>query len=98
MRDMPVFEWDEKKNAWLKETRDISFEEIVLAIENDNLLDTLPHPNQVKYPHQHIYIVAIREYIYCVPFVRKDTRTLFLKTVYPSRIAKQRYQSKKSEL
>ena len=95
---MPVFEWDEEKNAWLKATRDISFEEIVLAIENDNLLDTLPHPNQVKYPHQNIYIVAIREYIYCVPFVRKDTYTLFLKTIYPSRIAKQLYQSKKSGL
>ncbi len=95
---MLVFEWSDKKNAQLKTERNVSFEDVVLAIEGVGLRDTVPHPNQKKYPHQQMYIVVIRGYIYCVPFVRKNATTLFLKTVYPSRAAKSLYQSKKTDV
>ena len=36
---MKYFDWDVKKNEILRETRNISFEEIVFAIANDKLLD-----------------------------------------------------------
>ena len=49
---MKYFEWNEEKNKWLKENRNISFEEIVFFIENGGLLDTYEHPNtnKDKYP------------------------------------------------
>jgi hypothetical protein len=46
----------EEKNKWIKENRNISFEEIVFLIENGGLLDTYKHPNKEKYPRQSIFI------------------------------------------
>lgn len=46
------YDWDEEKNFKLKFQRDVSFEEVQLAIEEGKLLDTKDHPNKVKYPHQ----------------------------------------------
>ncbi|KKL74775.1 hypothetical protein LCGC14_2061500, partial [marine sediment metagenome] len=37
--NMKGFEWNDGKNKWLKEHRNISFEEIVFFIENDGMLD-----------------------------------------------------------
>jgi len=42
---MKPFRWNHDKNEALKIERSISFEEIVLAIEADGLLDQLRHPN-----------------------------------------------------
>ncbi|OAD20070.1 hypothetical protein THIOM_004251 [Candidatus Thiomargarita nelsonii] len=52
---MKDFEWNEEKNQWIKENRNISFEEIVFFIENGGLLDTYKHPNKEKYPRQSIF-------------------------------------------
>lgn len=49
---MKPFRWNHAKNETLKIERVISFEEIVLAIEADGLLDELRHPNREKYPNQ----------------------------------------------
>ena len=87
---MKYFDWDERKNNLLKETRDISFEEIVLAIANERLLEVLEHTNKQKYPNQKIFIVDIRDYAYIVPFV-EDEEKYFLKTIYPSREATKKY-------
>jgi hypothetical protein len=46
------FRWDPDKNERLKAGREISFEEIVAAIEEDGLKDILVHPNQRRYPGQ----------------------------------------------
>ncbi len=35
---MKDFEWNEEKNQWIKENRNISFEEIVFFIENGGCL------------------------------------------------------------
>ena len=79
-----VFDWNNDKNQLLKEERDISFERIVVAIEEDHLLDILEHPNKEKYSNQFLLLVEIDEYVYVAPCViEKDV--CFLKTIFPSR-------------
>lgn len=84
------FRYSPEKNSKLKLERGISFEEIIAAIDNDQLLDILDHPNQDKYGHQRIYVVDVKGYIYLVPFVESDEE-IFLKTIIPSRKAKRKY-------
>jgi len=90
---MKYLDWDDNKNNLLKETRDISFEEIVLSLSNNKLLEIVEHPNKLKYPNQKMFIVEVRDYAYIVPFV-EDEEKYFLKTIYPSREATKKYLSK----
>ena len=90
---MKYFAWDEDKNNLLKETRNISFEEIILSLSNNKLLEVVGHPNKQKYPNQRIFIVEVRDYAYIVPFV-EDEEKYFLKTIYPSREATKKYLNK----
>ena len=83
---MKHFDWVEEKNRLLKEQRNISFEEIIMAIANNQLLDTVEHPNKEKYLNQKIFIVEVKNYVYIVPFV-ESSKSYFLKTIYPSRKA-----------
>lgn len=87
---MKPFRWNHEKNGALKIERHISFEEIVLAIEADGLLDELRHPNRDKYPNQFVLVVALDEYVYLVPYV-EETDYYFLKTIIPSRKATRDY-------
>jgi len=48
------------------------------------LLDEIAHPKKDDYPHQRIFIVAIENYVYLVPYVETEDE-LFLKTIIPSR-------------
>jgi uncharacterized DUF497 family protein len=79
-----IFNWDDEKNERLQKERNISFEVIVLAIENDQLLDVLVHPNPEKYKDQKLYLVAVGDYVYIVPF-REENEEIFLITIFPSR-------------
>lgn len=79
-----IFNWNEEKNLLLREQRGVGFEDVLLAIEEEKVMDVIPHPNQEKYPHQRIYIIDILGYIYYVPFVKNETE-IFLKTIIPSR-------------
>ncbi len=87
---MKPFRWSHEKNERLKAERNISFEEIVLAIEADGLLDIVVHANPGKYPRQRMFIVAVEQYAYLVPFV-EEVDHYFLKTVIPSRKATRDY-------
>lgn len=87
---MKPFRWNHDKNEVLKKDREISFEEVVLAIEADGLLDELQHPNPDKYPNQSILVVALEGYVYLVPYVEEQDY-YFLKTVIPSRKATRDY-------
>jgi len=89
---MKTFRWNHDKNEILKEERGVSFEEIVLSVEEDGLLDILRHPNPDKYPGQRLLVVKLRDYVYLVPFV-EDTDYFFLKTIIPSRKATRDYLS-----
>jgi hypothetical protein len=79
----------------LKSERDISFEEIVLAIEEGGLKDLLAHQNQRRYAGQIVLVVAYRDYVYLVPSVEESTH-YFLKTIIPSRKATRDYLGKES--
>lgn len=87
---MKPFRWNHGKNEVLKKDRGISFEEIVLTIEADGLLDELQHPNPEKYPNQSILVVTLEGYVYLVPYVEEQDY-YFLKTVIPSRKATRDY-------
>ena len=87
---MKIFVWDQKKNEKLKQERDISFEDVLVAIQSGKLLDRLKHPNKKKYPGQIILIVEICEYVYLIPCVEDDEK-FFLKTIIPSRKATKHY-------
>ncbi len=83
-------QWSEDKNKILKKERIVVFEDIVIAIENDRVLDIVNHTNIEKYPNQKMLIVNINNYAYIVPFVR-DEKGIFLKTIIPSRKMTKRY-------
>lgn len=87
---MKYFDWDKKKNEKIKVERNISFDEVLLAIEKKDVLVITKHPNEKKYPNQRMYIVKINDYAYMVPFV-EDEEKVFLKTIIPSRKATKHY-------
>ena len=80
------YAFDPEKNAWLMQERGISFEQIIALIESGKLIQVLEHPDKKKYPNQLLYEVDVDGYVHVVPVV-KEGRTLFLKTIYPSRKA-----------
>ncbi len=81
------YDFDPEKNAWLIRERGISFDQIIALIDAGKLIRVLEHPDQEKYPGQLLYEVDVDGYVHIVPVVRQDDRTLFLKTIYPSRKA-----------
>ena len=89
-----VFDWDEEKNAKLKEQRSISFEEIILCIYEDRIVDVIRNPNEEKYPDQFMYLISYNSYIYVVPFAKNEEKQeIFLKTIFPSRFYTKQYLS-----
>ena len=84
------FSWSQEKNESLQKERGISFEEILFHFERGDLLDIVEHPNQRRYPGQRVFVVAIGDYAYLVPFVESEDE-IFLKTIIPSRQATKRY-------
>ena len=84
------FEWNEEKNRWLKECRNVSFEDVLLSIEGGKLLDIVPHFNPSRYPNQKIMILTIHHYTYYVPYV-EDEKKIFLKNIIPSRKYHKKY-------
>ena len=88
------YEFSADKNQQLIKERRVGFEDVIVALANGKLLDTISHFNIAKYPNQEIYIIDINEYVYLVPFVRKDKQTVFLKTIFPSRKLTKKYLNK----
>lgn len=87
---MKSYNWDPSKNEKLKVERNISFEEVVLHIEQGDEVDVFEHPNQERYPGQKISVVLIEGYAYLVPYIESETE-IFLKTIIPSRKATKKY-------
>jgi uncharacterized DUF497 family protein len=87
---MRIFRWDNEKNEWLKENRGVSFEQVVILMEREDVLETIEHPNQERYPGQKIATIWINNYAYLVPYVQESDE-IFLKTVIPSRKATNKY-------
>ncbi|HED13547.1 MAG TPA: DUF4258 domain-containing protein [Gammaproteobacteria bacterium] len=91
---MKPITWNSEKNSHLRAERGISFEDVVFHIMTGDILDTIEHPNQARYPGQQIHLLAIEGYVYLVPFVETD-KEVFLKTVIPSRKATKVYRGAK---
>ncbi len=83
-----VFDWDDDKNAKLREERGVSFEAVVSQIEQGELIAIVE--GQGKYSHQRQYVLVMDNYVYVVPFVESEEK-IFLKTIMPSRKLTKRY-------
>jgi len=87
-----TYNWNDDKNEELKQKRKISFEEIVICLNEKRIQAVLEHPNKKKYPNQYLYLIEYNKYIYVVPFIEsKDENEIFLKTIYPSREYTRKY-------
>lgn len=80
---MKRIEWNEDKNKQLQVERNLSFEAIVVAIEQGKLIDIVPNPSS-HHAHQNVLVVEIDNYLVLVPFV-EDEEKIFLKTAFRSR-------------
>ncbi len=87
---MKPINWNSEKNRKLIGERGISFEDVVFCLQSGGLLDDGDHPNKANYPHQRLFIVAIDEYAYLVPYVENEEE-IFLETIIPSRKATKQY-------
>lgn len=85
-----IFEYSPEKNAYLKSTRNISFEEIIEVLDTIWPIHDEIHTDDDRYPNQRIFYVHVRDYIYRVPYVPNGEKA-FLKTIYPSRLATKRF-------
>lgn len=83
--------WDPEKNERLKAEGGLSFEDVVFHMQAGDILDTFDHPDQRRYPGQHVHAIAIEDYVFLVPFVESDDE-VFLKTIIPSRKATKKYR------
>jgi len=81
-----TFVWDEAKNAVLKRTRGVGFEDVTRAYAERGSVWVRDHPKQDKYPGQKLLAVLIDDYVYIAPY-EETKETIGLKTLYPSRKA-----------
>ena len=93
---MKPITWNYNKNDLLKDQRSISFEDVVFHILSGDILETIDHPNQERYPEQQIHVIDIENYVYLVPFVESEEE-VFLKTIIPSRKATKKYLGVKND-
>ena len=77
---MITYNWNKDKNILLKKTRGISFEQVVMHIENGDLIDIIKHPNSQKYANQKILVININNYI-CFIIQRQRDRCRLVKRI-----------------
>ncbi len=80
-------EWNCEKNRLLKETRNVSFEEVLAEIKAGRFAG--PEKNPAREGQKRI-IVSLHGYPFAVPFVETENGGWFLKTIYPCRKLKGR--------
>ena len=87
---MHTITWDPDKNQQLQRERDVSFDDVLLALMTDQVLADIPHPRPERYPGQRLLVVRIDDEAYVVPYVTSE-EGFFLKTIFPSRKARRAY-------
>lgn len=80
---MKRIEWSEEKNKQLQIERGLSFEAIIVSIEQGKLVDVVSNPSS-KHTNQNVLVVEIEDYLVLVPYV-EDEEKIFLKTAFKSR-------------
>ena len=88
------YEWNPKKNEWLKKERKISFEQIIFHLLQGDIWKVSDHPDQSNYPGQKLYFIIVDSYVYIIPHVIEG-KYIFLKTIIPSRKATKMYKDEK---
>ena len=73
---MKRIEWSNDKNNQLQTERQLSFEAIVVAIEQGKLIDIVPSPSK-NHPHQNVFIIEMDDYLVLVPFVEDEKKNFF---------------------
>jgi len=91
---MKQCDWNREKNEWLRDNRNICFEDILFYLDNDLLIDDIAHPNQKKYVGQRMMVFNIEEYIFLVPYIESENE-IFLQTIIPSSKETKKYLEKK---
>ena len=81
---------ESREDLVLKEQRGVSFEQAVMHIEREDLLDVIRHPNEALYPYQKVLVIRMQDYVYPVLCVEKCEER-FLKTIILSRQLTLRY-------
>lgn len=85
-------EFSEEKSLLLKETRGVSFEDVIVAVEKGRVEDDIINKT---HPNQRMLVVRLKKYVYAVPYVvDSKRRKIFLKTIYPSRELVKKYGKK----
>ncbi len=90
------YEWNPRKNEWLKKEGKISFEQVIFHLSQGDVWKIADHPDQNKYPGQKIYFVIIEGYVYLVPHII-GKEYIFLKTIIPSREATKIYEKEQED-
>ncbi len=85
------FRYNELKNKELIMRHGLGFDELIDEIINGNLLNSVAHHNQIRYPNQRIMHIVCIGKVYCMPYIREEENVFFLKTLYPSQKATKKY-------
>ncbi len=81
-----IIDFSQDKNKLLKEERGINFDDVIHALSEGRLLDIVANKN---YSHQSKLLIDIWGYV--CPFVGEFGKSIFLKTLFPSRIETKKY-------
>ncbi len=65
-----VIQWNEEKNQLLQLQRGLSFEMVLEKLLNGHIPGRKSHPDKKQYPHQHIFVMELNDYVCYVPFVK----------------------------
>ena len=90
------YDWDPKKNEFLKATRKMAFESVIVHLGRGDVWRVAEHPNRAGYPGQSIFFVIIDAYVYLVPFEIREG-VIWLITIIPSRKATKQYLQEKAD-
>ena len=90
------YDWDPRKNEFLKATRKVVFESVIVHLGRGDLWRVAEHPNQAAYPGQSIFFVIMDGYVYLVPLEIRD-EVIWLITIIPSRKATKEYLLEKAD-
>ena len=85
------FDYSREKDLILKESRNVSFRDVIQAYRTGKKLADLENKSK-KRTNQRLLVVNIEGYAFAAPYIIDEKRKrVFLKTVYPSRKLTKKY-------
>lgn len=85
------FDYSEEKDLILKETRGVSFRDIIQAYKTGGKLADLENKSKGR-ANQRLLVVNIGKYAFVTPYIiDKKRKRVFLKTIYPSKKLTKKY-------